>query len=349
MSCILPISIVVILGVLPRHLLPVPDTERKRDWRMTADRTVITSRAAPAETRKRRGIEIKDRTWKWILLLPAVIVVVILLAAPVIWTLYAAFTDVHLYRLGVPTKFVGLANFRKLMVSDYFWRTVRNTLLFMAGAVPTELLIGLLVSICLNNIEKGRKLFRTWFLMPMMMSPVVVSFIVGRMLFQEDVGPINEILRALGFKGIPWLTTRTWAMVALIVIDVWQASSFLILMLMAGLQSIPLDLYEAALVDGANRWQTFWRITIPLLIPIGGTALLVRMIDAFKVVDIIMVLTGGGPGQATESVTLAIYRTGVKGGDLAFGSSQAYLLLMFMLVFGGLYLYMTRRAMGQKG
>jgi multiple sugar transport system permease protein len=316
---------------------------------MTADRTAITRRAEPLAARKRPRIEIKDRTWKWILLLPAVVAVVALLAIPVLWTLYAAFTDVHLYRLGVATKFVGLANFRKLMGSEYFWRTVRNTLVFMGAAVPTELLIGLTVSMSLNNISAGRKLFRTWFLMPMMMSPVVVSFIVGRMLFQEDVGPINEILRALGSKGIPWLTNRVWAMVTLIIIDVWQTSSFLILMLMAGLQSIPLDLYEAALVDGANRWQTFWRITIPLLIPIGGTALLVRMIDAFKVVDIIMVLTGGGPGQATESVTLAIYRTGVKGGDLAFGSSQAYLLLMFMLVFGGGYLYMTRRAMGPKG
>ena len=316
---------------------------------MTVDDSAATTKPRTWVRRRPSRFEISDEAWKWILLLPAVIAVVTLLAAPVLWTLYAAFTDVHLFRIGVPTSFVGLKNFEKLIHNKSFWRTARNTLVFMAGAVPAELLIGLVVAVALNNVERGKKFFRTWFLMPMMMSPIVVSFVVGRMLFQEDIGPINEILRSLGFQGIPWLTHPTWAMVTLIIIDVWQTSSFMILMMMAGLQSVPLDLYEAARVDGANRWQTFWRITIPILAPVGATALLVRMIDAFKVVGIIMVLTGGGPGQATESVSLAIFRTGVKAGDLAFGSSQAYFLLMFMLLFGGAYLYMTRRAMGQRG
>jgi len=311
----------------------------------TRDETIPTTKSLWQRLR----VEIKDDTWKWILLLPAVISIVALLAIPVLWTLYAAFTDLHLFRFGVPTRFIGLKNFEKLISNRSFWRTARNTGVFMLGAVPIELAIGLFVSVCLNSIEKGRKFFRTWFLMPIMMSPVIVSFIVGRLLFQEDVGPINEILRALGFRGLPWLTNGTYAMIALIAIDVWNTSAFLILMLTAGLQSIPLDLYEAATVDGANRWQTFWRITFPLLIPVGATALLIRMIDAFKVVDIIMVLTGGGPGQSTESVTLAIYRTGVKAGDLAFGSSQAYVLLIFMLIFGSIYLAMVRRTMGEKG
>ena len=311
---------------------------------VTRDREIPIVR----KVRGRSRFEIKDETWKWILLLPAVISIVALLAIPVLWTLYSAFTDMHLFRFGVPTRFIGLANFDKLIHNTSFWRTARNTGVFMLGAVPTELAIGLIVSVSLNNITVGRKFFRTWFLLPIMMSPVVVSFVVGRMLFQEDIGPINEILRSLGFKGVPWLTNPTWAMITLIIIDVWNTSSFVILMLTAGLQSVPLDLYEAARVDGANRWQTFWRITLPLLIPVGATALLIRMIDAFKVVDIIMVLTGGGPGQSTESVTLAIYRTGVKAGDLAFGSSQAYVLLLVMMVFGGVYLSLTRRGMSQK-
>lgn len=121
----------------------------------------------------------------------------------------------------------------------------------------------------------------------------------------------------------------------------------MILMLMAGLQGIPPDLHEAARVDGATSWQSFWSITVPLMIPIIITALLIRIIDAFKVVDIVLVLTGGGPGQATETVTLAIYRAGVKGGDLAFGSSEAYFLLVIMLVFGGAFLFISRRALGR--
>jgi len=303
--------------------------------------------AVRPKTAKRSGFIIRDSAWKWILLLPAVIVVVTLLLIPVGWTLYAAFTDLHLFRIGVPTKFVGLKNFEKLATSEYFWRTAENTVIFMLGVVPLQLVIGMIVALSLNNITVGRKFFRTWFLMPLMVSPVVVAFIIGKMLFQEYIGPINEILRSFGLHGIPWFTNPFWAMTALIVIDVWQWSSFMILMIMAGLQGVPHDLLEAASVDGATAWQQFWRITVPMIMPILITALLIRIIDAFKVVDIIMALTGGGPGQSTESVTLAIYRTGVKGGDLAFGSSQAYFLLLIMLIFGGAFIFMTRRGMKQ--
>lgn len=311
---------------------------------MTSDSTTIPSNQFQASAFKRRRFELRDKTWGWILLLPAVIVVLLLLIGPVIWTLYAAFTDMHLFRIGVATKFVGLKNFQKLLENHSFWRTVQNTIVFMLGVLPAQLIIGMVVAVCLDNVTRGRKFFRTWFLMPMMISPVVVSLVVGRMLFAEDIGPINEALRWFGSKGVPWFTHPTWAMVTVIVVDVWQWSSFMILMIMAGLQGIPPDLHEAARVDGASGWQGYWYITFPLLIPIIVTAMLVRAIDAFKVADIIMVLTGGGPGQATETVTVAIYRAGVKGGDLAFGSSQAYLLLLIMLIFGGAFLYMSRRA-----
>ncbi len=218
---------------------------------------VMMEKVRPAVVGSRLRFEIRDKTWRWILLMPAVVTVVALLAVPVLWTLYAAFTDIHLFRIGVPTHFVGFANFEKLLKSESFWRTVRNTVVFMLGVVPTQLIIGMVIALCVNNITLGRKFFRTWFLMPLMISPVVVAFVVGRMLFQEDVGPINEILRMLGFHGIPWLTNPTWAMVALILIDVWQGSSFMILMLMAGLQGVPPDLHEAARVDGATALTSF--------------------------------------------------------------------------------------------
>jgi len=314
---------------------------------MASNSTAIPPKTLATAKQTRPSFEIRDRTWRWIFLLPAVIVVVVLLAIPVLWTLYAAFTDLHMFRQGVPTSFVGFKNFEKLLANKSFWRTAQNTLVFTVGVVPTQLIIGMVVALCLNNITRGRKFFRTWFLMPLMVSPVVVAFVVGRMLFQEDIGPINDFIRWLGFKGIPWFTHPVWAMVTLIAIDVWQWSSFMILMLMAGLQGIPPDLHEAARVDGATGWQSFWGITMPLMVPIIITALMIRIIDAFKVVDTVLVLTGGGPGQATESVTLAIYRTGVKGGDLAFGSSEAYFLLLIMLIFGGGFLFISRRALGR--
>ncbi len=308
----------------------------------------MTSAVQSAKPRREAlRFSLHDNIWKWVLLLPSLLMTTVLFIAPVIWTLYAAFTDLHLFRVGVPTSFVGLYNFEKLLTNASFWRTVRNTIVFMLGVVPMQFLIGMTLALCLDNITRGLKLFRTWFLMPLMVSPVVVSFVIGRMLFQEDIGPINSFLRFLGFEGVNWLTHPNWAMFTIMVIDVWQWSSFMILMLMAGLQGVPYDLREAASIDGASFWQTFFRITLPLVLPIAATALLIRIIDAFKVVDIIMVLTGGGPGQATESVTLAIYRAGVKGGDLAFGSSQSYFLLLVMVVFGGAFLVLSRRAMSQ--
>ena len=203
----------------------------------------------------------------------------------------------HLYRPpNVATEFVGFENFEKLIDNKPFWRTVRNTVVFMLGVVPTQMILGMILAVSLNNVTRGRKFFRTWFLLPMMLSPVVVAFVAGRMMFQEDIGPINYILNDLGIDSIPWLTDRYWSMVTLIIVDVWQWSSFMFLMLMAGLQGVPPDLLEAARVDGANPWQGFRFITIPIIMPIAVTALLIRIIDAFRVVDIVMTLTGGGAG-----------------------------------------------------
>lgn len=289
----------------------------------------------------------KDRRWAWFLLLPAVVSVVTLLVVPVLWTLGAAFTDLHLFRVGVPTRFIGTANITKLLSTASFWRTVRNTLAITAVAVPLEILIGLSVSVCLNAITRGKKFFRTWFLLPLMLSPVIVSIIIGRMMFQEDIGPLNEGLRFLGFKGVKWFTDGSWAMVAIILVDVWHSSAFMILMFTAGLLSVPDDLLEAASVDGADGVHGFWFITLPLLMPILATAVLIRTLDTLKIADIVFVMTGGGPGQATETVSMAILRAGVKGGDLAFGASQAYVLFFMMLIFGGGFLYLSRRSMSR--
>jgi multiple sugar transport system permease protein len=291
---------------------------------------------------------LSDKAWKWLLLMPAVIVVSLLLLGPILWTLIAAFTDLHLYRPpNIPTEFVGLENFSKLMQNASFWRTVRNTVVFMVCVVPIQFILGLLLAVCLNNVVRGRKFFRTWFLLPMMLSPVVSSFIAGRMMFQEDIGPVNYFLTSLGVQSVPWLTDAGWAMVTLIIVDVWQWSAFMFLMLTAGLQGVSSELLEAARVDGANPWQGFVHIVIPMIMPVTITALLIRTIDAFRVVDIVMTLTGGGPGQATETVSIAIFRTGVKSGDLAFGSTQAYFLVLILLLFGGMFVYITRRTINR--
>lgn len=291
----------------------------------------------------RTGYVLPELFWKWSLLLPAVIVVGALLIFPIVFTLVLSFTDWHMFRHGQPVSFVGLEQWQRLLTDQFIWLTLRNTLVFMIGTVPLQYSVGLIVALALNNCAHGKKFFRVFFLMPLMLSPVAISLVIGRMIFHEDIGPMNDILVRLGMQPVHWLTDAKMAMVTLIIIDVWHSTSFMILMLMAGLQSLPQEPYEAATVDGASEWQSFRHITLPLLVPISVTALLIRGLDAFKVVDIIKVVTGGGPGQATESITLAVYDVGVKGGDLAYGSAGAYTLLITMMLFTVLVLLGTRR------
>lgn len=287
--------------------------------------------------------KISDEAFKWVLFVPAVLAVAVLLFFPFMFTLAVSFTDWHLFNWGAPINFAGLRMWGKVLTSGYVHTTTLNTLTFVARAVPLEFILGLVVALALNEATRFRQFFRVFFLMPMMISPVAVAFIIGSLVLNEDIGPINDILMRLGFARVHWLSNRDMARWTIVFVDVWQSSSFMILMFLAGLQSVPQEPYEAAIVDGASTWQRFRYITMPLLAPVAFTATLLRGLTAFQVMDIIYSLTGGGPGQATESITITVYRMGVKGGDLAFGAASAYLLLITMAVFAGLVLWVSRR------
>jgi multiple sugar transport system permease protein len=301
------------------------------------------SQVVPRSAAARRSHQLSDEAWKWILLGPAVVVVAGLLIFPMLMTFYVSLTDWHLFSQGRPVSFIGLENWQKVLGDIAYQIPARNTVVFVLGSVPTTYVIGLAVALALNQIVVGRRFFRVFFLMPIMISPVAISLVIGRMLLHESLGPVNDILGRLGLPIVHWLTDPTMAMVSLIIIDAWHNSAFMILMLTAGLQALPQEPYEAATVDGASRWQSFWYLTFPLLAPISVTAVLIRALDAFKVVDIVKVVTGGGPGTATESVTLAVYDLGVKGGDIAQGSAAAYILLAIMVLFSGVFILVTRR------
>ncbi len=289
-----------------------------------------------------RRFEIPDSTFKWILLLPSVLVVVALLFFPYLFTLGVSFTDWHLFNHGAPINFVGTKMWIDVLTNQYLHTTVLNTIAFVMVAVPLEFAIGLIVALALNEATRFRSFFRVFFLMPVMISPIAVVFIIGRLMLHEDIGAINVILMNLGFDRVMWLSNPNMARLTIVLVDLWQSASFMILIFLAGLQAMPQEPYEAAIVDGSSAWQRFRYITFPLLGPVALTALLIRGLDAFKVLDIIYSLTGGGPGQATESVTLTVYRTGVKGGDIAYGAAASYVLLLMMAVFTFLIILVTR-------
>jgi len=291
--------------------------------------------AVAAAPRRQSRWTLAEQRSKMLFILPAVLLVLFLAIFPLIASLVLAFTDYQFakaQRTGV--SFIWFDNWVRLAKDARFWLTLRNTLTFIVLALPLQYLIGLLLALVLNQeFIKFRRFFRVVFLMPMMMAPVAVSYIVGRMMLGEAYGPVNDILARFGLPSVPWLSLPIPAMISLVLVDTWQWTPLIMILLLAGLQGIPQDALEAASIDGASRWQAFRYITFPLLLPVTFTAVLIRGLEQFKVLDIVVVMTGGGPGQATEVVTLYAYQVAITNFALGYASTIAFVLLFCVLVF----------------
>jgi multiple sugar transport system permease protein len=278
-----------------------------------------------------------------VLLAPAFAALAFIMIIPIGFTVYASFTDWHLHNYGAPVNFIGFANFAKLVHDENFLISVRNTAFFATVAAPLEYIVGLAVAVALDSVTVGRRFYRILFWLPVMMGSVLVTLIVGRMMYDPVAGPLNTLIGWFGLAPVPWLADRRIAMFSIILVDIWWSTAFIIMMLLAGLQSLPEEVNDAARVDGATEWQLFWRVTFPLLAPVSATVILIRIVDAWKVIDIINVLTGGGPGRATQSVTLLVYQLGVRGGDISYASTMAWALTLIIAVVAGLVFLATRR------
>lgn len=212
-----------------------------------------------------------------------------------------------------------------------FWQSLWITTVFTTASVVSELILGLLIALVLNQAFFGRGIVRTTAILPWAL-PTALIGLAWAWIFNDQFGVVNDILRRLGLieTGINWLGDPTLAMIALIFADVWKTTPFISILLLAGLQSIPKDLYEAYSVDGANAWQNFRNITLPLLLPQILIAVLFRFAQAFGIFDLIAVMTGGGPGGATEVVSLYIYSTVMR--YLDFGYGAALVVVTFLIL-----------------
>lgn len=286
-------------------------------------------------------VSLGDRYVKHVFLLPTVILILALSIFPLVFSFALAFVSWDLSRLEGGIRFVGLQNFGTLVTDTRFWNTTRVTVLFVVAAVALEFVLGLGVALLLNQEIRFRRFFRVAFLMPMMLTPAAVGYL-GRMLFNESQGPINDVIHRLGGPSIPWTSDGALALPSLILVDAWEWTPFVMIVLLAGLQSLPTDVFEAARVDGASSWQTFRWITFPLLAPVSTTAVLIRALEAFKLFDIVAVMTGGGPGTATETVTWYAYIVGMANGNLGYASAIAYSLLIMVTVFSLVFLNSLR-------
>jgi multiple sugar transport system permease protein len=309
-----------------------------------------------------------ERGTKRIFLMPAVIFLLLFSVSPLFWSLAISFTDYGrgggagqaVTATGEPDEgFLGLGfhvttrNYARMAGDQRLFNAAQNTLTFVLAGVLLQYVVGFLLALLLNQPFWGRGIARVIFLMPMMMTPVAAAY-TGRMLFDTRISPQAQFQRGLSSLlgtqiSIPWLNDGFWATVAIILIDSWQWIPFMTLLLLAGMQGIPDDIYEAARVDGASSFQLLRKITFPLLLPISITAILIRGLEIFKIIDVIVITTGGGPGSATESLTMYIFDTALTFGNYGYASAISYALLVLVIVFSTLFLAFGRRMIARSG
>ena len=227
-------------------------------------------------------------------------------------------------------RWVGLENFQRMFQSDTFWVALRNTVVYALGHVPLTMALALLLAMLLNRKLKGIGFFRVAIFFPYITSLVAVA-VVWNTLFSPDTGPINQFLNSIGIAEPPgWTSSSDWAMPAVIITSVWRDMGYYMVLYLAGLQAIPSELYEAAEVDGASAWQRFWNVTIPSLRPTTFFVVVMLTVSSFKVFDLIVVMTNGGPGRSTTVLSQLIYQSGIVEGK--FGYSSAISLVLFVIV-----------------
>jgi len=274
-------------------------------------------------------------------ILPAVIILLALTIFPFLFSLFLSFGKVT-FLGGLQIHFAGLKNWVRLFGDERFYNALSITILIGVIAVAIEYVLGLGLALLLNRGVKGSTFFRVLFLLPMMVTPIAVGY-MWRMMFNPTRGPIDHILPLLGLPAVAWLTEPKIVLYSVILTDIWHWTPFMILILFAGLQSIPPALLEAAWIDGASGWQLFKEVVFPLLAPASIAAILLRTVEVFKIIDKIYILTGGGPGIYSESMTLFGYSLGLRAFDLAYGATIAFSLFVTVLVISIIFILMTRR------
>ncbi len=228
--------------------------------------------------------------------------------------------------------FAGLKNFARMLRDETFRISTLNTIWFVIGTVPTTLVLSLALAVLLNRNMKGRNFFRAVFFFPYVASLVAIA-VVWNMMFHPAMGPVNNLLHALGIQNPPrWAASTTWALPTVMMASVWKNVGYYMIIYLAALQGIPRELYEAARIDGSSPWQAFKRITVPLLTPATFFVTMMLTISSFKVFDLIYVMTGGGPGRATNVLVFTIYDSAFV--SFNFGYSSAIALVLFAIVLG---------------
>ena len=264
-------------------------------------------------------------------LLPALQITLSLVIFPTIFGFAVSFTQWDIGGVSGPV-FNGLTNFKSMAADERFWNALFNNFKYVLVAVPLQYVIAFAIALLLNQDIRGRKFFRIAFLLPFMISPVAVGWMVGRSILDANRGVVPKLLERIGIDGVSFFDQKIPAFLGIVAMDSWIAIPFMMVLLLAGLQALPVEVFEAAQIDGATGWQRFWDITFPLMLPVSLTAIVLRVIFEFKLVDVVRVVTAGGPGGSTDTVSLYIYREGVESGNVGYATAMAMVFLVTVLV-----------------
>jgi ABC-type sugar transport system permease subunit len=288
--------------------------------------------------KRRRSLKQQDARAAWLLLLPSLLVIFGVTLWPVISTFVLSFFNAPTGINQVRT-FIGLGNYTEMLKDQTFWETIGRTFYFTAVSVGLELVLGLGIAQLIHSRPWGWQFLRLSLIIPWAV-PTIVNGAMWRWIYSADFGALNGLLMQLGLieHYVPWLTLPDMAMNLVIVADVWHTMPFVALVLQAALATLPEDLDEAAAVDGANAWQRFWKIRIPLLRPAILVALIVRTVDAFRVFDIVYIITNGGPAYKTLTITYLTYLNSFSFGKQGTGAALSFLISAFTIIMALIYI-----------
>lgn len=289
----------------------------------------------------RRQAHQRERRTGWGFVIPTLVVLLLLNTFPLVFSLLLSFTRIDT-STGLSLGEFTFDNWQALAADGQFWSSVSFTVVFTVAATVVEYAIGFSLALLLREHLPGGAFFRVLFAIPMMLAPVAIGF-MWRMLYDQSNGPIDALFRGLHLGSPAWLSDSHLAVVSVVIMDVWEWTPLVFLLLLAGLQSVPAEVIEAARVDGASGWQVVTKIIFPMLLPVTVTAVFLRMIDSFQVFGQIFLLTGGGPGTATTSTTLFGFFQGFQNFDLGYGATIALALLVIVVLVSTVFLAVTRR------
>jgi multiple sugar transport system permease protein len=296
--------------------------------------------SVPAVQRRRRGDT--GRGFGWLMIAPCLAVLAANSIFPLIYAVTVAFQSYQIL-IPVPHRFIGLGNFESIFSDPLFWSSLGVTAWFIAGVVVLQFPVGFGLALLLNQLRRYQEMLATLLLIPTIISTSVAGF-QWVQLFNYQFGPINYLLGLLRLPQPTWTADPALALPCLIFVDFWQWTPFMTLLMFAGLRSLPNNIIDAARVDGSTAWQIVWRIYLPLLRPVIGIALILRILMAFKLFDIIYVLTAGGPGTVTENLAFFTYVQGFRYFNMGYAAALSVLQLIAVAVLAKLLIRLTRRA-----